>query len=120
MSAKVLIDSYKMYAPSVHCSYYSLLQLVKCKVHALSNGVLTVESYDSGLGSHQNIIKNFNEFSKGKIDKKLISDITSTFYRLKKIRKVADYDDQLINLEKAKYCYGNSLRTTKIIKQHLL
>lgn len=102
-AAKLLIER-NLYAPSVHCSYYSCFQLLKYKLKDF--GGKDYEKQNSeiavfGSGSHEYVITNFcNEISRcvnrfeGQRFKRRIKE-------LKQFRKESDYDNTEISLDKS-------------------
>ena len=113
-SADLLIEK-TYYASSIHCSYYSSLQLAK---HILLNTYQIKESTFNSYpeGSH--------EFIKNEISKKISSELkdrqesanfNTLFSLLKKIRKEADYSEIQIDISKA----NNSVKLSKDLNRIL-
>lgn len=102
-----LLISGNFYAPSVHCSYYSVFQSMKCKY--LEKSGTTIEEYNvqaESAGSHVSLINSFlpyiNDFKSRKSFKRKVVD-------LKTLRKQSDYDDIEINIDES----NNALRKAK-------
>jgi len=102
-AAQLLIDNY-LYAPSVHCSYYSCFQMMKYTMKnffGISYDELNTRiSVSTSGGTHSYVTNFFNK----EVKKKGISDY-SDFSRkikdLKEFRESSDYDDVEITIDKS-------------------
>jgi uncharacterized protein (UPF0332 family) len=103
--AAELLIARNLYAPSVHCSYYSCFQLLKFKIQDFFGVDYVTQERESKLNeqtSHvyviQYIINKLNDFEK-EIDvrRKLIRQIS----QLKQLRVESDYHDIEICIEKS-------------------
>ena len=112
-AASVLIEN-NYYAPSVHCSYYSMLQYVK---HVLTNKFHILEQdYEKGKGSHEAIKnKTVEMLSIHSTDKEAKSVFVTKFGLLQGMRIDSDYKDVEIDILKAQ----KSLRISEEIKKIL-
>jgi hypothetical protein len=115
-SADLLIEK-TYYASSVHCSYYSCLQLAK---HILLNTYQIKESTFNSYpeGSHE-FIKNeiSKRISTELNDRKESANFNSLFSLLKKIRKEADYSEIQIDISKANYSVKLSKDLNRILNR---
>ena len=112
-AAQVLIKN-NLFAPSVHCSYYSCFQLMKYTmnyVFGISYDELSTRISVTAGGTHSYVTNFFNK----EVKKKSITDY-SDFSRkikdLKEFRESSDYDDVEITIdrsEKAK-AYATEIR----------
>ena len=122
-SAEFLIDK-GLFAPSIHCSYYSVFQLLFCKCVSLSG-----EDFDSfksaseasGRGSHNHAIDNF--FGNSIIHSLIIKiftdarkprELKNKIKALKELRTRSDYDDVEIDDDTSKRAFQESV---EIIRQ---
>ena len=121
-AATILIDKC-CYAPSVHCSYYAMLQYAK---HTLMHKFGINESdFDpdknnvKGIGTHSFIRNESAEKIKNQlIDKKTAADFSSDFGTLKRLRIEADYKNVEIDIAKARKSFEIS-KKLKLILQKL-
>lgn len=104
-----------LYAPSVHCLYYSVFQLMKVIINDYDG--IKFENFDIEAKtlketSHQFVIHKINNhvFEFNKDDYRLIS---SKIKKLKKLRTQADYDDCEILIDEAEEArmYADELRS---------
>ncbi len=99
-SAKILIEKH-YYASSVHCSYYSVFQLLKYLVshfNGFSYDGIAQKIQNSGKGSHVYIIDEILELVKGNR-----SEYRFVRYRIKDLkhfRVQSDYEDIDIDFKK--------------------
>ncbi len=125
-AAKLLHDS-DYYAPSVHCSYYSCLQLMKYSLN--SHFKFTEDEIGSKIneytrnnkdGSHNFFISFLFKEIKNNYSKRESIDFNNKINTLKKIRTKADYgkDDILHNISNSAITLSNEI--TAIIKKHLI
>ncbi len=113
-AARLLIDNY-LFAPSVHCSYYSCFQLMKFTIknffHISYDELNQKVSVNTSGGTHSYVTNFFNK----EVKKKGISDY-SEFSRkikdLKEFRESSDYDDSEITIDKSQKAleYATDLR----------
>jgi uncharacterized protein (UPF0332 family) len=96
----ILINNGK-YTPSIHCAYYSCLQLSK---HILSQYCsIDYEQQDtesSGRGSHNYIIKELS-IQLEKIGRFQKLNYNNNINKLKMLRKISDYNNQTITENEA-------------------
>ncbi|KAA6313494.1 hypothetical protein EZS27_035740, partial [termite gut metagenome] len=96
-AAQILFDApNQMYVPSVHCAYYSCLQLVK---HVLCNYCIIPYYLQkvSGKGSHDYVVDMMrNNLEQMGINKAVSNLFTFRIYELKRLRQKADYDNERI------------------------
>ena len=95
-SAELLIQE-SHYAPSVHCSYYSVFQLMKCKYVAKLG--ITSDDYNEqspSIGSHVFLLNSLSSFISGVRETR---DFKRKVVDLKTLRKQSDYDDIHIGTE---------------------
>lgn len=115
-SARILIDDHKLYAPSVHCSYYSYFQFLKCKTHASKGKINSSipKNFGLGTGSHEvEFVKFLNHYN---IDRKTTNLLVREFTNLKTNRKKADYKDEVINEILAKSILNKAKKQITIIQ----
>jgi uncharacterized protein (UPF0332 family) len=94
--AKLLIEN-SLYAPSVHCSYYSVFQKLKYKYTtkaSISYDELTQNIFADKRNTHKYIIDEFCNFIQDRYKKR---DIKNKINDLKAFRNQSDYDDIEIN-----------------------
>lgn len=106
-SAQLLIDK-SYYAPSVHCAYYSVFQLLK---YALS--FFSGDSYDEisqkislarNQGSHKYIISGILEYVKRE-NREDYRNIKRKLTDLKHFRELSDYDDVDVSFDNSQKSY---------------
>lgn len=89
---------------SVHCFYYSLIQLMKYKLANLQKDPINYKKQDEGSNgdSSHNWLMNkiYLQFS----NRNLGNDFQDVFIKLKKLRKVADYGTEQITLDECLDC----------------
>lgn len=123
-SAKLLSKN-NYYAPSVHCSYYSVLQLMKYAV-CVSIGI----SYDeqdkeiNQLKQHKASAKGTHEYLIGKIEEKIhefdrpnFTSFTRKVKDLKVFRKNSDYEDVSISFEQSRTAIDHATVLREQIKK---
>ncbi len=101
-AAEILIEN-SLYAPSVHCSYYSCFQLLKYSMNdffEISYNKLSVNIATSPMNTHKYIVEYINsQLKNNKIEN------NRWFYNsikdLKHFREESDYDNLEINLDKS-------------------
>lgn len=102
-AARILIEK-NYFAPSIHCSYYSCIQLAK---HVLLNKLGITEQnlkkkYVRPIGSH-NLIREaiISELKLRVKDKYTTTQFNSKFGIIKQLREESDYHEVLIDSKKA-------------------
>lgn len=113
-SAKVLIDK-QYYASSVHCSYYSVFQLLKYLVsffNGYSYDEISQKTQSSGKGSHVYIKDEILEFVKG--DRSEYRFVKNRIKDLKHFRLQSDYEDIDIDFKKG----SDSLRIATELRNY--
>lgn len=122
-AAEILIKTHKIYIPSIHCSYYSCLQVI---IHILYE----IEKWDYSQikkeceraehGSHttmlniikENILSESNNHS-------LVNAVNTKFGLLKELRQNADYYDQPFSDNEWKGKSGAALDLSRDLVQKL-
>ncbi len=103
-SAQLLIDNY-LYAPSVHCSYYSCFQLMKFTMNNFFDigydKLNTRISVSTLGGTHSYVIHFFNNAVKKKNGYFDYRDFSRKIKDLKEFRESSDYDDVEITIDKS-------------------
>lgn len=103
-AAQLLIDNY-LYAPSVHCSYYSCFQLMKFTMNnffGISYDELRQRvSVSTSGGTHSYVTHFFNKEVRSKSGISDYSDFSRKIKDLKEFRESSDYDDVEITIEKS-------------------
>ncbi|MFZ4543418.1 MAG: hypothetical protein ACOYOA_05170 [Saprospiraceae bacterium] len=111
-SADILINA-NMFSASVHCSYYSCLQL--CKHVLISDMGMTfadIEKIANGSSSHKSIIKIvYDDLVFIKRKSYAARNLNRNINRLKISRIKADYGDELLEYHDSIYC----LKLAKLI-----
>ena len=105
--AQNLVNSGGYSAPSVHCSYYACLQTI---IHILSLMGVSQEEIDAktdGRGSHENLIACIVGYIRH--DPASVKSFTSKIRDLKKYRKESDYENKIVEPERAKLAFEISL-----------
>jgi hypothetical protein len=101
-AAQVLIDKY-LFAPSVHCSYYSCFQLMKFTMNAhfgMSYDELRQKvSVNTSGGTHTYVTHFFNAEVRKKYGISDYSDFSRKIKDLKEFRESSDYDDSEITID---------------------
>ena len=107
-----LINEY-LYAPSVHCLYYSCFQLMKVIIHEYDG--IKYEDFEK-KDAHEFVIHKIITHLNG-IDKKEYLEFNRIIKELKKLRTEADYDESEILIDKAETArrHSNYIRN-KLIK----
>lgn len=119
-AAQILIDK-NLYAPSVHCSYYSCFQLMKFTMKnffGISYDELRQKiSVDTTGGTHSFVVNFFNM----EVRKKGISDY-SDFSRkikdLKEFRETSDYENVEITFDKSRKAKEYAIDIRQYIKNN--
>lgn len=121
-AASLLIDKH-CYAPSVHCSYYSVFQILKHKFVILKEITFSVFSQNSRNDrrtSHKYLIDEFclhlQSDSKNKLSRFDVRLIKRDIEDLKQFRVESDYDNIQINIEASSKALSLSESILKRIK----
>ncbi|MBD0403200.1 hypothetical protein [Flammeovirga sp. EKP202] len=120
-SAGTLINN-KLYSPSIHCSYYSNIQLM---LHILLNDFNKSESdIDSESQTGSNEEKGFHNWLKNLITRELVTrdfmsvrDFNNFFGQLKSLRIQSDYKNQIIIESRAKGGLDLSKRIIDLLEE---
>jgi len=113
---------YSLYNTSVHCSYYSCIQLslfIICDKLGIEEEEINNKSQDSG--SHNYIINTISIAIREKLSNREGRKFSDNISRLKKRRIVADYKTILIDMAEANslrqlaYDINENLKTTFVI-----
>lgn len=122
LAAELLIKE-NLYAPSVHCSYYSCLQLIKFAIKdffGVEYSVLSSNIANSNMNSHRYMIEFIKNGMKGKIDDVLAeSDFRHNIKGLKHFREESDYQDLQINRDKSEDALRLATDIRKFLSQNL-
>ena len=122
-SAQLLMDN-TYYAPSIHCSYYSVLQLMKFTVnHSLNTSYENQEKEINQLkqdrvsakGTHEYLIFKIGEKIR-EIKKQEYSDFTRKIKDLKNWRIKGDYDTIAITFDQSRKAFGLADELRKQLK----
>lgn len=120
--ASILIDN-NCYAPSVHCSYYSVLQLMKHKyvrLKEISYTALAQNTIADKRNSHKYLIDEFCVHLQSDSKKRLslydIRNLKRDIEDLKQFRIESDYDNIEINYDKSTKALSLSESILKRIK----
>lgn len=98
--AQLLIDN-SLYAPSVHCSYYSVFQKLKYKYvlkKDISYDDLTQMIISDSRNTHKFVIEEFCNFIHDRFKKR---ELKNKINDLKAFRLESDYEDLEINYDKS-------------------
>lgn len=107
-AAQMLIEN-KLYAPSVHCAYYSCFQLMKYVLNELGVEYTEQETLTKNKDSHKIIISQVEQY----ITNFLVRQNFNRYCeKLKIARKKSDYQNEPIISKEAKDIFGvaNKLR----------
>lgn len=103
-ASKFLIDN-RIYSPSVHCSYYSVYLLsMYALFHGCGINYQEQKKKSKGIDSHYYVMMNVAD-DLGLKNRFYKSDFLTWYSKLKKMRKKADYSDQLITDKEANKSY---------------
>lgn len=114
LQASKLLNEKDLYAPSIHCAYYSVLQLMKfavCDSIGISyekqdqeiNVIKTRKA--SAKGTHEYLIMKVEDVLR-EVDRQSFTDFTRNIKDLRKFRTKSDYDDVIITYEQSIKAYG--------------
>lgn len=116
-SAGNLLKTKKYYTPSIHCFYYSCLQLVKhTLIHKEGVNHEEVNNNTEGMSSHNYLIQKVSQRLWLNNRPKEANDLKNDFGILKRLRIKADYEDiEITDLQsqKAKELNEKTLKTLK-------
>lgn len=122
-AAELLIDS-NVYAPSIHCSYYAVFQLMKhffIKYKEISYTELSEISMADIRPSHKYLIEEYYLYLRRdtgcKLDKYELRSLQKKTNDLRHFRVESDYENMSINHDKANKALGYSKEIIKGIKQ---
>lgn len=117
-AAQVLIDKY-LYAPSVHCSYYSCFQLMKFTMNSyfgMSYDELRQKvSVNTSGGTHTYVTHFFNTEVRKNWGISDYTDFSRKIKDLKEFRESSDYDDIEITIDKS----TKALQYAKEVRQYI-
>ena len=117
-AAKKLIEE-NLYAPSVHCSYYSCFQLLKFKMNDffdISYEQLGVNTSSSHKGTHKYIIDYIKNQIKNNIDRDTSLYFSRQIKDLKLYRERSDYEEIEIRKDESDKAFRKAENVIKFIK----
>lgn len=118
-AADRLINEHKLYAASVHCSYYSCIQLITYLFLAHVPGI-NKEDFEADLAakdSHKYLISKMGSELRGmEVTSREINEFDSILKELKILRNKADYKDIEINEWSSKLAQTKSIKVITILK----
>jgi hypothetical protein len=119
-AAKKLLDS-THFCSSVHCSYYSCVQLMKHiiihKIGMSEENISLEEKRSPMLGSHGLYINLTLTYLKSNVkrdDWKLFND---EIVKLKRARRDADYIDVTIDYDSSRFSYARAVDINKVLRK---
>ena len=118
-AAKKLIEE-NLYAPSVHCSYYSCFQLLKFKMNDFFDVTyeqLTADISSSPKGTHEYIIDFYTRSIKNNVNKWKSTYFKRDIKDLKLFREKSDYEDINITKNQSDKAYNKAENLLKFIKE---
>lgn len=120
-AAQLLIDK-SLYAPSVHCSYYSCFQLMKFTMKEIF-GITYDElaqrvSVKSTGGTHTYVTNFFNKEVKSRYGTFEYSDFNRKLKDLKEFRESSDYEDVEIDIDKGTKALKNATEIRTFIQKN--
>ncbi len=111
------------YNPSVHCSYYSVLQFM---LHVLYEELDRDKQADdaqarsqSGGGTHVFTINQIKRWLREKTDRVTIKTFSEDTYHLKRQRVSADYEIKSFGRKEAQKLYTQAQSLIQLLKQNL-
>ena len=117
MSAACLLIKNSMFTSSVHCSYYAGFQFSK---YVLANccGIdyITQENNSSGKDSHYYVTHCIEEDMLKKTWRIAMADYNKYYSKLKRLRKKADYLQDIITSKEATDAYDWADKMTTLLK----
>lgn len=116
-AADLLFDNH-LYAPSVHCAYYSCLQLLKFLIKDFLNIDYPDQKKECDFlkqNSHEYVIKKvLNEIhTLSTFD---YIDLRRNIYDLKSFREISDYENQIVDIDLSK----KSIDKARDIRSYLI
>lgn len=120
-AAKRLIEE-NIYPPSVHCAYYSCIQLLKFKMNdffGITYEQLTTDISSSDKGTHQYIISYVTRNIKENISRNSSQNFSRSIKELKHFREQSDYEDVEIKQEEGEKAYRIAEDLLNLIKETL-
>jgi len=125
-AAKVLIDDYDNYAPSVHCSYYGTFQFISSTLNRLgetyekiSNDIAASKGTSQPLASHEYPIRLISIKLAAKVDKFYANNVKNKIKDLKTFIRISDYDNVQITYDEGKKALALSNEIISLIKTKL-
>ena len=121
LAAELLLKN-NLYAPSVHCSYYSCLQLIKFSIKAffeIEYSDLSSNIASSDKNSHKYMIEFVKNGMNGKIDRFGERDFSRNMKDLKQFREESDYEDLEVKREKGEKALILAAEIRQFLKQNL-
>lgn len=119
-AAKLLSkDGNKMYSASIHCAYYSCFQLVKhilAKIRYIPYSKQETDAIDSKIGTHNFIIETMRNDLLSIKEEEAYDIFDNNITELKRLRKIADYDNVIISPEEAKDAVNMADETLETLK----
>ncbi|WP_286706925.1 hypothetical protein [Flavobacterium sp. 38-13] len=125
-AAKILIDDYNYFAPSVHCSYYGCFQFIKSKLNTIGH---TYKEIDEAIASsypplklhaHTYPIKLMdNALNKVNDNGFTAREFRSKIKELKAFRTISDYHNEIVDSDKSKAALKLSQDVISLIKKKL-
>jgi uncharacterized protein (UPF0332 family) len=116
-AAELLYDN-NLYAPSVHCAYYSCLQLIKFLVKDFMNidyPDQKIESDQLKQNSHEYVIRKLLNEVHG-LSRFDYIDLRRNIYDLKSFREISDYENQIVDIDLSK----KSINKANDIRSYLI
>jgi len=117
-AARKLIEE-NLYAPSVHCSYYSCFQLLKFKMNDFFDVTyeqLTADISSSPKGTHEYIIDFYIQTIRNNANNWKSVDFKRNIKDLKLFREKSDYEDINITKNQSDKAYRTAEYLLKFIK----
>jgi uncharacterized protein (UPF0332 family) len=101
-AAQILIDN-DLYAPSIHCSYYSCFQLLKHSVYhffGVDYETLGRQVAADTSSTHNYLIRYVSEQIRNNMGREAYREFNNKIKDLKNFREESDYDNVEINIDK--------------------
>jgi hypothetical protein len=125
-AAKLLIDEYNYYAPSVHCSYYGVFQYITSTLNKLgetyekiSNDINNSKGTSFPLSSHEYPIKLIVDKVTANSDILYGNNVKNKIKDLKTFRRIADYENTQITSDQGNKALGLGIEIISLIKNKL-
>ncbi len=112
-----------LYAPSVHCSYYSCFQLIKYIISYCFNKDYDQQSFEirsSKQNSHQYVIKLIREELRRNTERNVERELIRKIKDLKQLREDADYNNIEIGIEKSNSAYQQAKVVREILVKNFI